>query len=150
MPSLLPREGLTLEALFSPVYHTVLNPLLTGTVLYGLVKHPSLTDNWLSLSRLGNQSSQVKVISILFSLSLLGRLNKWFSNIALNNFITDAMWDLKKEVIVVTGGSSGIGAVITSKLSERGSTVIILDLNPPAKSLRMPAILVSLTNLPTN
>lgn len=150
MPSLLPREGLTLEALFSPFYHTVLNPLLTGTVLYGLVKHPSLTDKWLSLSRLGDQSSQVKAIGILFSLGLLGRLNKWFSKMALNNFTTDATWDLKKEIIVVTGGSGGIGAVIATKLSERGSTVIILDLNPPTKSLRMPAILVSLANLPAN
>ncbi|WAO87442.1 Hypothetical protein NCS54_00475100 [Fusarium falciforme] len=61
----------------------------------------------------------------LLALSLLPRLNKWFSR------------RKKREVVVVTGGSSGIGATIVAKLAQRTVKVIILDLNGP-QSARLP------------
>jgi len=73
--------------------------------------------------------STLKVIGILFSLGLLDRLNKWLSRMALNGYTKDPTWNWKKEVIVVTGGSSGIGAKLALKLSGAGLTVIILDVN---------------------
>ncbi|KAJ5603676.1 hypothetical protein N7537_006632 [Penicillium hordei] len=50
---------------------------------------------------------------------------------ALNSFAKDSTWNWKKEVVIVTGGSSGIGAKVASKLGESGSTVIVLDINLP-------------------
>lgn len=39
------------------------------------------------------------------------------------------MKNLKNKVVIVTGGASGIGGAITSVLSERGASVIVVDLN---------------------
>ena len=47
----------------------------------------------------------------------------------------DKSWDWGKEVVVVTGGSSGIGELIVKSLAGRGVKVVALDVNPPKASL---------------
>jgi NADP-dependent 3-hydroxy acid dehydrogenase YdfG len=43
-------------------------------------------------------------------------------------------WDWQREVVVVNGGSSGIGALIVSQLAEYGIKVVILDAKPPEQT----------------
>lgn len=38
-------------------------------------------------------------------------------------------WEAEKEIVVVTGGSSGIGDLVARGFAERGVRVVILDLN---------------------
>jgi all-trans-retinol dehydrogenase (NAD+) len=57
------------------------------------------------------------------------RINRSLSRKALNNRVT-AQFDWEHEIIVVTGGSGGIGAVAAQRLASRGSTVVILDVIP--------------------
>ncbi|GKT45911.1 dehydrogenase RED2 [Colletotrichum spaethianum] len=68
-------------------------------------------------------------------LGLLPRVNEWFSLTRANNNVTDKAWDWSKEIIVVTGGSSGIGAKVVEMLDHRNVKTIILDLNPPAAKI---------------
>lgn len=42
----------------------------------------------------------------------------------------DDTWDWNKEVVVVTGGSGGIGAGISQRLAALGAKVIVLDIIP--------------------
>lgn len=42
------------------------------------------------------------------------------------------MKDLKNQVVIVTGGAAGIGAVITTVLVDRGASVIAVDINDEA------------------
>ncbi|KAF4334227.1 short-chain dehydrogenase reductase [Fusarium globosum] len=65
----------------------------------------------------------------------LRRLNGWLSWRKANNGVTRKMWHAEKEIIVVTGGSSGIGETIVQLLEERNIKVIILDINAPARKL---------------
>ncbi|KAM5347638.1 hypothetical protein ACJ41O_007462 [Fusarium nematophilum] len=69
--------------------------------------------------------------AIVLLLSLLPRLNAWLTLKKTNNCLTDYNWDWKKEIVVVTGGSSGIGKQVVTKLAEKNIKVIILDLNEP-------------------
>ena len=57
------------------------------------------------------------------------RVNRYLSRQALNNGV-QATFDWKKEIVLVTGGSDGIGAATVQKLSRRGTSVIVLDIRP--------------------
>jgi NADPH:quinone reductase-like Zn-dependent oxidoreductase len=68
--------------------------------------------------------------------TLLPRFNVWLSRRKVNNYLTDNSWDWTKEIVVVTGGSSGIGKEIVIKLAKKHVKVIIVDLNAPSYQLR--------------
>ncbi|KAG5793114.1 hypothetical protein H9Q69_007852 [Fusarium xylarioides] len=72
---------------------------------------------------------------VLLALKSLGYLNAWYTKKKINNHVSDPSWDWSREIVVVTGGSSGIGAAIVSRFAEKGIKVLILDRNPPAAEL---------------
>jgi hypothetical protein len=73
---------------------------------------------------------------ILCTWKLLRRINSHISVRSLNNFQADKLWDWTKEIVLITGGSNGIGARIVRKLSDREVTVVIWDIaSPPAELL---------------
>lgn len=57
------------------------------------------------------------------------RFNRYLSYRALNNGVTDT-FDWQKEIILITGGSNGIGAAAAQKLASRGTRVVVLDILP--------------------
>lgn len=73
--------------------------------------------------------------AVLLTLTLLPRINSWATRRKENNYVTDGTWDWTKEIVVVTGGSSGIGWNITSRLAARGVKVIVLDIVEPQEKL---------------
>ncbi|KAF5553359.1 retinal short-chain dehydrogenase reductase [Fusarium mexicanum] len=68
-------------------------------------------------------------------LGFLPRFNAWLTRRKVNNFLTDNSWNWTKEIVVVTGGSSGIGKEIVLKLAKKHIKVIIVDLNAPSYQL---------------
>lgn len=75
--------------------------------------------------------------AVLLTLTLLPRISSWATRRKENNYVTDETWDWTKEIVVVTGGSSGIGWNITSRLAARGVKVIVLDIVEPQEKLGM-------------
>lgn len=67
-------------------------------------------------------------------LGVLRRLNGWLNRRALNNGVSDH-YDWNREVVVLTGGSNGIGRQVADRLGNRGIKVAILDIQPPKDEL---------------
>lgn len=107
--------------------------------------------NWLFVEKENTMYQQQQVLSkvielaknpkvqvaagILLGLKSLGYWNAWYTKRKVNNHVSDPSWDWSREIVVVTGGSNGIGAAIVSRFAEKGVKVMILDRNPPTTKL---------------
>ncbi|WZH40789.1 uncharacterized protein QYS62_001727 [Fusarium acuminatum] len=82
------------------------------------------------------KNPKVQIAAGLFlTFKLLRKLSAWYTKRAVNNHVHDPTWDWSREIVVVTGGSSGIGAVLVSRFAEKGIKVLILDRNSPPSKL---------------
>jgi all-trans-retinol dehydrogenase (NAD+) len=57
------------------------------------------------------------------------KLNRYLSYRAMNNGVS-ASFDWSKEIVLVTGGSNGIGAACAQQLASGGTRVVVLDVLP--------------------
>jgi phosphoglycerate dehydrogenase-like enzyme len=57
-------------------------------------------------------------------------VNDYLSAKSRNNWTTDNTWDWRKELVVVTGGSGGIGAGVAQRLAAMGARVVVVDIIP--------------------
>jgi all-trans-retinol dehydrogenase (NAD+) len=123
------------------VSHLALNPAVTASLLYILTKGPDglrarLTARFAALRDPSRHATILRVLKWCLTLGLLKSLNKTLNHFALNNYRlrpASAQWHWDKEIAVVTGGCSGIGALIVKRLVNKGVTVAILDVQqlPP-------------------
>ncbi|KAJ5689828.1 Dehydrogenase RED2 [Penicillium macrosclerotiorum] len=96
-----------------------------------LAQLPAPAQQWLS-----NPLTQ-KGLTLVLALGLLRSLNMSLSQWTLNNWTRSGSWDPACELILVTGGSSGIGKQVMQDLARTGVRVIILDITEP--SFQLPA-----------
>ncbi|KAJ6126175.1 hypothetical protein N7471_010668 [Penicillium samsonianum] len=72
-----------------------------------------------------------KAFKALSALGLINRLGNWLDHRTLNNSVSDP-YNWHREVVILTGGSTGIGRRIAELLGARDIKVAILDITPPA------------------
>ncbi|RAL01461.1 SDR family oxidoreductase [Aspergillus ibericus CBS 121593] len=75
-----------------------------------------------------------KAIGAVLALTALRQTNRVLNTLSLNNLSTRT-WDNDRELVLVTGGCSGIGKQIMTELSSQGARVIILDIQEPSFTL---------------
>ncbi|KAL1964868.1 hypothetical protein VTN77DRAFT_6370 [Rasamsonia byssochlamydoides] len=75
-----------------------------------------------------------KLLATLLTLGVLRHINRTLSRLVLNNWQTDK-WDWTKELVLLTGGCSGIGKQLALDLAARGIKVIIIDIQEPQFTL---------------
>ena len=88
----------------------------------------------------GDQTSHLARAGLVASAAALSlyTLNRALNIRALNHG-TKASFDWSKEIVVVTGGSGGIGGETVKRLAASGTTVVVLDLIPLTYKKSKPA-----------
>ena len=78
-----------------------------------------------------------KAAGALLGLGVLRSLNNSLSQWTLNNWTSSKPWDNKRELVLLTGGVSGIGKQVMEDLARKGVRVVILDICEP--KFKLPA-----------
>lgn len=83
---------------------------------------------------LRNSAAQ-KTIGVFAVLGLLRAANRFLSKRSLQNWTSNQPWNAARELILLTGGCSGIGKQVMEDLARSGVRVVILDINEPTFEL---------------
>ncbi len=78
----------------------------------------------------------IRTLSVLLGLSIVRGVNRKLGEWAANNWQKDAKFIKSQELVLLSGGTSGIGKLMAEEFARRGVRVVILDLNPPKQELR--------------
>lgn len=116
-PGFLPREGLYIDPIVVGLRKSILHPLFTLPCLHVVGRFSSL-------------ARYESLVQVTAAASVLLWLNDWLSTKSRNNWVIDDTWDWEEELVVVTGGSGGIGAGVARRLAALGSRVVVLDIIP--------------------
>ena len=113
------------------VKKTLLNPVLS-LPLFLLLRY---TTEGQSIAI--RHATVLKVLKYLVYIGVAKRINGILNNKVLNNG-TILTWDWSKEIVLITGGSDGIGKDIVLGLANarKNVKIIILDIQPPTYDLR--------------
>ena len=118
-----PREGFCLDVVLKVIRATALNP----SVLLPLLLLARYTKQGQDLTILHPVAH--RRLTSFFYVALARTVSSWFSDRVRNNWVDDT-YNWSREIVVVTGGASGIGAAIVRLLEEKGITVVVLDVQP--------------------
>ncbi|PWY74995.1 NAD(P)-binding protein, partial [Aspergillus heteromorphus CBS 117.55] len=77
-----------------------------------------------------------KALAAVLALGFLRQTNRALTSLSLNN-CSRVKWDNALELVLVTGGCSGIGKQVMTELASQGTRVIILDIQEP--NFKLPA-----------
>lgn len=109
---------------------TVLNPVVT----LPLILAARYTQKGGQLA--AQHASAFRYLRFALAMGVLSRVSDFFDDAVMNNWSNDT-YDWSKEVVVVTGGSDGIGKYIVQMLAERGIKVAVMDV----QDLKYPGML---------
>ncbi|CAI9637611.1 unnamed protein product [Alternaria burnsii] len=116
----LAREGVTGDTISRIIRYTAFNPALTLPLV--LLARYTQQGNLLAQ----DHASVFKGLKTLLGLGALSTVNAWLNSGVTNNWTKDEyVWS--REVVVVTGGSDGIGKIVVQLLAEKGIKVAVLD-----------------------
>ena len=115
--------GITGDPVGRLIKRTALNPALTLPLL--LLAYYTQKGQTFTL----DHSTLIKRIRFLFYLGLIRLASGYLDHGALNNWTKDD-YTWSREIVVVTGGSDGIGMLVVKLLAERGIKVFVLDVQP--------------------
>lgn len=76
------------------------------------------------------------VLAVVLALSFIKTFNRILSGFVLNNWTSDK-YNWSREIVLLTGGCSGIGQHVARGLAGKGVKVIVADIQEPSTPLRM-------------
>lgn len=129
------REGFTIDFVAAGVKKWLLNPVVSVPVALSVSWEPILSRIWSRLDQHASTSlfSGAQYVSqIAAFIGVLIYLNDYLNKQSANNWTSPSKWDWNEEVVLITGGSGGIGAAIAQQLIARNARtqIVILDLVP--------------------
>ncbi|KAF7896052.1 hypothetical protein EAF00_006067 [Botryotinia globosa] len=109
------------------------DPKLTGLLLVALQYYPDKLRSIIptKIHPYIYSTAFIRALKVLLTLGIVRGINNKLSQLVLNNWKSNAKFIKSQEVVLITGGSSGIGESMTREFSSKGVKVVVMDVNPP-------------------
>ncbi|KAM4064977.1 short chain dehydrogenase [Hirsutella rhossiliensis] len=124
-------KSITLDAVAATVRRWLLNPKIAVPLALSLHWRPVFA---LLLSRIAKrQAAKLRSrVRLIATASVIVVANEYLTKQFANNWVRDTRWNWDDEIVVVTGGSSGLGASITQRLIARNcrTRIVVIDFQP--------------------
>lgn len=126
-----------LSILTAPLLLALSDPKVTGPLLVALIYFPEKLQARLprALHALLTSPKVIRTLKIALGVGLLRKLNDAYSRYTVNNWKKDARFIKSQEVVLITGGCSGIGQLMAKQFAEKGVKVVVMDINAPKDPL---------------
>ncbi|KAH6894650.1 hypothetical protein B0T10DRAFT_527372 [Thelonectria olida] len=135
------REGFTFDLVGRITWETLLNPVVIIPIVFGIHCGPF---NGFTLTDWSPVLGRIRIILYVSGVcGIFLRVIDLFNRRYNNNWTKNSDWEWQKEIVVITGGSSGIGASLAQQLLSRNAhtKIVIIDYMPltwePAKMLHV-------------
>lgn len=114
---------------------TLIQPIFTVPALIAALRWPDRVDaivaDVLRTARPGTTQKLQRPLAFLAAIGATLQLNRYLTRRSANNWTTDNTYDWETEIVLVTGGSSGIGLAVVRAFTSRGIKVVSIDVNDP-------------------
>ncbi|TGO58304.1 hypothetical protein BOTNAR_0183g00140 [Botryotinia narcissicola] len=109
------------------------DPKLTGLLLVALQYYPDKLRSIIptKIQPYIYSTAFIRVLKVLLALGIARGVNNKLSQLVLNNWKRNAKLIKSQEVVLITGGSSGIGESMAREFSSKGVKVVVMDVNLP-------------------
>lgn len=127
---------LTVQNILTPLRLLVSDPKLVAPLLVAILYYPEKLRSIIParLFRYITSPGFVRTLKIILGLGIAGSLNSQLSRYQLNNGKGAAKFVKSQELVLISGGSSGIGKMMAEDFAKLGVKVIVVDLNPPKEA----------------
>ncbi|TVY33278.1 Dehydrogenase [Lachnellula subtilissima] len=128
-----PRKVSPLAALTAPIRLALFDPRVTVPLLVALLYYPDKLRSILpvQLHQYVTSSTFIRTLKACLALKAVGAVSSKISDMALNNWTGKTTFVKSQEIVLITGGSSGIGELMAKEFAAKGVKVVVLDLRPP-------------------
>lgn len=78
----------------------------------------------------------IAALKVFLGLGVLRVVNNKLSEYVVNNWKSNAKFVKSQEIVLISGGCSGIGLLMATEFAKTGTKVVVMDLSPPKSTLR--------------
>jgi hypothetical protein len=127
-----------LQLLTAPVRLALFDPRVTAPLLIAILYYPEKLRSLLTirLHPLISSPAFIKTLKVALGLGVLRGINNKLSQWVVNNWKSDANFVKSQEIVLISGGTSGIGKVVAEYFAKQGVKTVVLDINAPKEPLR--------------
>ena len=133
-----PPKQSPLSLLTAPIRLVTSDPRVTGPLLLAILYYPEKLKSIVPARLFPYLTSTafVRALRIFLGFAIIRKINSRLSQYQLNNGKGSAKFVKSQEVVLISGGSSGIGKLMAEGFAKIGVKVVTVDLNPPKEALR--------------
>ena len=128
-----PSKTSPIRFLTAPLRFALFDPRATAVLLVAAVYYPDKLRSILPVYFHAWLSSPgvLRALKIFLGLNLVRGLSNKLSQWGVNNWKSNAKFIKSQELVLITGGASGIGELMAEDFAKRGVKVVVMDLRPP-------------------